>query len=116
MPWRVIEDVPSFVVEGPPEATFSLLEATAASVGTVIDSDEPFVLDVALPDPVRCWCRLELLPEGAATSVNLYIGGLGDVVGAPASTTSRTSFPDIDEVRDTWIEALNAAQWPLPPS
>jgi hypothetical protein len=48
-------------------------------------------LDTLLLDPLRCWCRLELLPDAGASTVGLTIAALPD-----------EQLPDIDDVRDLW--------------
>lgn len=100
-PRWIVEDVPSFVVEALPAVTFELLVSVAPAVGTVLDDDPPYVLDVAMTSPEPCWCRLELLPEAGASTVNLYVGG-----------TTGNLPPTVESVRDVWIAALNDAEWP----
>jgi hypothetical protein len=51
---------------------------------------------VLLQEPAPCWCRLELLPEAGATTVMMTVAGIQHV-----------RPPIVEDVRDTWIEALN---------
>ena len=102
-PRWVVEDVPSFVVEALPVVTFELLSSVAPQLGRVLDEDPPYVIEVAMRHPAPCWCRLEVLPDAGASTVNLYVGAFG--VGDP---------PTVEAVRDVWIVAINEAEWPLP--
>ena len=49
-----------------------------------------------LLDPLRCWCRLELVPDAGSCTVGLTIAALAD-----------EALPDIDDVRDLWVTSLN---------
>jgi hypothetical protein len=100
-PRWVVEDVPSFVVEGSPAVAFEWLIHVAPALGDVLDDDPPYALEVEMAVPSRCWCRLELLPEAGASTVNLYVGVLGG--GAP---------PTVEAVRDVWVDSLNSTEWP----
>ncbi len=100
---RIVEDQPSFVVEALPVVAFSVLATAAARLGTAIDGDPPHILEVVLDAPLSCWCRLELLPEGASTSVGVVLVGLDG--GEP---------PEVEEVRDAWIAAVNETGSPAP--
>ena len=92
----VVEDMPSFVVEALPAAAFEALMAVGGQIGVIIDDDPPYVLDTVLHAPLRCWCRLEVLPEAGASSVGLLLAGLDG-----------HNPPDVEAVRDAWIAALN---------
>ncbi|HZB40584.1 MAG TPA: J domain-containing protein [Ilumatobacter sp.] len=96
--WRV--DQPSFTVEALPAESFEALLVVASWLGETIDDDPPYRLDIELTEPVRCWCRLELLPDAGATTVGLAVGSERGVTAA-----------DVDAVRDTWIAALNSLDW-----
>jgi hypothetical protein len=96
--WRV--DQPSFTVEALPAESFEALLVAASWLGETIDDDPPYRLDVELAEPVRCWCRLELLPDAGATTVGLAVGSERGVTSA-----------DVDAVRDAWIAALNSLDW-----
>jgi hypothetical protein len=96
--WRV--DHPSFTVEALPAESFEALLVVASWLGETIDDDPPYRLDVELAEPVPCWCRLELLPDAAATTVGLTVGSERGVTAG-----------DVDAVRDAWIAALNALDW-----
>ena len=68
----------------------------AASFGEVIVTNAPNMIECLLEEPLRCWCRLDLVPEGESTSVSLIVESYDDL---PA--------PDIDTVRDAWVANLN---------
>ena len=91
----------AFVVElSVPEAFDALLVVTSW-IGELASDEPPDALDVLLAEPSPCWCRLELLPEGRATSVSMLVAAAAD---EPA--------PPLVEVRDTWIAHLNQlARW-----
>jgi hypothetical protein len=93
----VASDVASFVVEAFPAAAFEALLVVTGWIGEVIVDDPPYQLDVVLTDPLRCWCRLDLVPDAGASTVSLTIARLAD---AP-------DLPDIDDVRDLWVSSLN---------
>ena len=96
--WRV--DHPSFTIEALPAESFEALFVVATWLGETIDDDPPYRLDVELTEPVRCWCRLELLPDAGATTVGLTVGSEHGVTAV-----------DLDLVRDAWVAALNALDW-----
>lgn len=96
--WRV--DHPSFTIEALPAESFEALFVVASWLGETIDDDPPYRLDVALTEPVACWCRLELLPDAGATTVGLTVG----------SETGVTPN-ELDLVRDAWVAGLNSLDW-----
>ncbi|MDX2378347.1 MAG: J domain-containing protein [Acidimicrobiia bacterium] len=103
--WSAVSrDVPSFTVEALPVETFEALVVVGAGLGELVDDDPPYRLDVALQAPLRCWCRLDVVPDAGASTVSLSIGSFDDLVPPP-----------IDVIRDVWIEALNALDWPEVP-
>ncbi len=75
----------------------------ASWLGDVISDEPPYVLEVALVDPVRGWCRLDLVPDAGASTVSLAVAA---EPGYP--------MPDIDVVRDLWIDGLNRIDWVEP--
>jgi hypothetical protein len=93
---RTDHDVCSFVIEAPPAIAFEALIVVTSWVGEVVVDEPPYQLDALLTDPLRCWCRLELLPDAGATTVSLTIAALAD-----------EPLPDIDDVRDLWVASLN---------
>lgn len=93
-------DHPSFTIEALPVEAFEGLLIAAASLGEVVDDDPPYLLEVLLGQPAPAWCRLQLVPEAGAASVSLTVAS---VPGSP--------MPDVDEVRDRWIAALNQLDW-----
>lgn len=105
----VRHDHPSFTVEVLPAEAFEGALLAAATLGDVLDDDPPYLLEVAMTGRPPAWCRLELVPDAGATTVSLTTARL------PGHPT-----PDVLEVRDRWIDALNRLDWsdlaPPPPS
>jgi hypothetical protein len=93
---RVDHDVASFVIEALPAVAFEALLVVTAWIGEVVVNEPPYQLDVLVLDPLRCWCRLDLVPDAGASTVSLTIAALAD-----------EPMPDIDDVRDLWVESLN---------
>lgn len=93
-------DHPSFTVEVLPVDAFEGLLVVASWLGDVISDEPPYVLEVALVDPIRGWCRLDLVPDAGASTVSLVVAA---EPGYP--------MPDIDVVRDLWIDGLNRIDW-----
>lgn len=113
VPPRSRHDHPSFTVEALPAETFEGLVIVASWLGDVIDDDPPYLLDVALAEPLRGWCRLTVVPDAGASTVGL------DVAGEPGRVP-----PQLDDVRDAFVDGLNRLDWddldrsssnPLPP-
>lgn len=102
-PPRARHDHPSFTIEVLPVEAFEGLLVVAAWLGEVIHDDPPYLLEVALTPPIRGWCRLELVPDAGASTVSLA------VAPEPGYPT-----PDLDEVRDAWIDGLNRLDWTDP--
>jgi len=99
-PTGVSRDVPSFTVEALPVETFQALLVVSNWIGEVLDDDPPYRLDTHLHEPTPCWCRLELVPDAGASTVSIT---LANEAGQPV--------PDIERVRDTWIDQLNRYDW-----
>jgi hypothetical protein len=93
---RSDHDVASFVIEALPAVAFEALVVVTSWLGEVVVDEPPYQLDVLLLDPLRCWCRLDLVPDAGASTVSLTIAALPD-----------EPLPDIDDVRDLWVESLN---------
>ena len=93
---RVEHDVASFVIEALPVEAFEALLVATSWIGEALVDEPPYLLDVVLTDPLRCWCRLELVPDAGASTVSLTIAAIGD-----------EALPDIDAVRDLWVSTLN---------
>ena len=81
--------------------TFEALLLVAVTVGQVIDDDPPYGLEVAMADPVRCWCRLDVVPDAGASTVSVS-----------AAAEPGFPVPVIEQVRDAWIDGLNELDWP----
>ncbi len=103
-PRRVEREVCSFVIEALPVVAFEALIAAGELLGTIIDDDPPYLLDVDLVDPVTGWCRLELVPDAGSTTVSVTVI---DAVGDRCVDT-----PVLDQVRDRWVAVLNALPMP----
>jgi hypothetical protein len=99
-PTGVSRDVPSFTVEALPVETFQALLVVSNWIGEVLDDDPPYRLDTHLHEPAPCWCRLELVPDAGASTVSIT---LANEAGQPV--------PEIEQVRDIWIEQLNRYDW-----
>jgi hypothetical protein len=93
----VAHDVASFVIEALPVEAYEALLVVTSWIGEVISDDPPYLLDVLLTDPLRCWCQLELVPDAGASTVSIRIARLPD----------EPDLPDIDDVRDLWVDSLN---------
>lgn len=99
--WGAVRhDHPSFTVEALPVEAFEGLLVVASWLGDLISDDPPYVLEIALADPVRGWCRLELVPDAGASMVSLSV-----------ASEPGCSAPHIDAVRDLWIDGLNRIDW-----
>jgi hypothetical protein len=96
-------DHPSFTIEMLPVEAFEGLLVVASWLGDVISDDPPYGLEIALVDPVRGWCRLDLVPDAGASTVSL------SVAAEPGSPV-----PDVEQVRDLWIDGLNQLDWSNP--
>jgi hypothetical protein len=93
---RVDSDVASFVVEALPAVAFEALLVVTSWIGEVVVDEPPYQLDVLLLDPLRCWCRLDLVPDAGSSTVSLTIAALPE-----------EPLPHIDDVRDLWVDSLN---------
>jgi hypothetical protein len=93
-------DHPSFTIEALPVEAFEGLLVVASWVGDLISDDPPYMLEIALVDPIRGWCRLDLVPDAGSSTVSLSVAA---EPGFPV--------PDIDRVRDLWIDGLNRLDW-----
>ncbi|MDQ3543409.1 MAG: hypothetical protein M3431_06050, partial [Actinomycetota bacterium] len=92
----VDHDVSSFVIEALPVEAFGALLVVTTWIGEVVVDEPPYQLDVLLVDPLRCWCRLDLVPDAGTSMVSVTIAAFPD-----------ESLPDIDDVRDLWVSSLN---------
>jgi hypothetical protein len=93
---RFAHDTASFVIEALPAVAFEALLVVTSWIGEVVVDEPPYQLDVLLLDPLRCWCRLDLVPDAGSSTVSLTIAALTDEL-----------LPDIDDVRDLWVDSLN---------
>ena len=90
----VAHDVPSFTIDVLPVDAFEYLVLAAQSLGEVVDSDPPYLLEVILrPSDGDVWCRLEVVPDAGSSTVSLW-----------CDTTA--SF-DAESCRDLWVLAIN---------
>ncbi|MGI9643866.1 MAG: J domain-containing protein [Ilumatobacteraceae bacterium] len=102
-PSGVRTDRSSFTVEALPVDTFEALLVVSSWLGEVLDDDPPYRLDVHLRGPVPCWCRLELVPDAGASTVGITVGAYD---GA--------RVPDVEAIRDVWVDQLNRLDWDEP--
>lgn len=93
---RVQQDSPSFVVDVAPELAHEALLIVAAGIGEVVTANEPYMIECLLDEPIRCWCRLDIVAEGNSSSISVIVERYDEVLA-----------PDIDEVRDEWVRNLN---------
>ncbi len=93
---RVQHDSPSFVVDVAPAQAHEALLVVASTIGEVIVANPPHMIECLLDEPIRSWCRLDLMPDGQATSVSLIVERYENELA-----------PDIDAVRDAWVAELN---------
>lgn len=102
----------SFTIEVLPVDAHEVLCVAAAWLGEVVDDDPPYLLEVDMHDPLRAWCRLELVPDAGATTVSLAVSATHGADGYPVPV------PDVDRVRDLWVDTVNrlAVGDLLPPS
>lgn len=100
-PVRTAHDVASFVIEALPVVAFEALLVVTSWLGEVVVDEAPYQLEVVLLDPLRCWCRLDLVPDAGASTVSVTIAALPD-----------EPLPDLDDVRDLWVAALNEGRGP----
>lgn len=96
----VRHDHPSFTIEALPAEAFEGVLLAAAVLGDVLDDDPPYLLEVRLTGGLPAWCRLELVPDAGSTTVSLTTARLPD-----------HAAPDVLEIRDLWIDALNRVDW-----
>lgn len=97
---RTVHDHASFTIEALPATAFEALAVVATWIGEVLVDERPDALEAHLREPTDCWCRLEVLPDGGASTVALTVA---PVEVGPA--------PDIDAVRDVWVAELNRLDW-----
>jgi hypothetical protein len=109
-PRSVRTDNPSFTIEALPPEAFEGLLIAATALGTIIDDEPPYALDVSMEQPNQCWCRLQVSREAGSSTVSLVVAAAADHL-----------MPSMDAVRDAWIDELNELDWsrlgqPQPPS
>jgi hypothetical protein len=95
-------DHPSFVVDLEMRELHDLLVVASGTMGEVLDSDPHWLVEVHLREPVACWCRLELVPNGAGSAVGLLVEIDDDARPADADHEAVTTA-----VRDRFIDAIN---------
>lgn len=98
-------DHPSFTIEALPAEAFEALLIVAGWLGDLIDDEPPYALEVALTHPIAGWCRLDLVPDAGSSTVSVT------VAGEPGARPPGSDAPDIETVRDAWIEGLNQLDW-----
>ena len=99
---RVVNDRSCFTIDVLPVESFELMQIVAATLGSIIDEDCPYVIEFSLDNldgarPMTNWCRCELMPEAGGTTVHLSVGQTGS-----------TESGELDDVRDSIINCLNS--------
>jgi hypothetical protein len=94
----VWSDVASFTIDCAPAEAFERLFVVSHWVGEPLHADPPDILEVHLDEPTPCYCRFELMPEGAATMVSITVGTIEPWM---------TSAPPTDVVRDLFVALVN---------
>jgi hypothetical protein len=93
---RVQHDAPSFVIEALPAEAFEALLVVTSWIGEALVDDPPYLLEVHLSEPARCWCRLDLVPDAGSSTVSITVVGIDGELP-----------PDVEAVRDVWVTNLN---------
>lgn len=93
---RFAHETASFVVEALPVVAYEALLVVTSWIGEVVVDEPPYELDVLILDPLRCWCRLDLVPDAGSSTVSVTLAALPD-----------EPLPDLDDVRDLWVASLN---------
>jgi hypothetical protein len=93
---RFEHDPASFVVHCLAVDAFEALSVAVSWYGEIVDDEPPYRLIAVLGEPSPCWCRLDLVSDAGATTVDLTIGAYesGDL-------------PTAQEVRDLLVGAVN---------
>jgi hypothetical protein len=94
----VWSDVASFTIDCAPAEAFERLFVVSHWVGEPLHADPPDILEVHLNEPTPCYCRFELMPEGAATMVSIIVGTIEPWM---------TAIPPTDVVRDLFVALVN---------
>lgn len=97
-------DIASFTVEALPAEAFEGLLVATAWMGELIDADPPYQLEANLEHPIRCWCRLDVVPDAGSSTVSLTVGSTG-------TRSEEEDRPSVEAVRDVWVDALNQLDW-----
>ena len=95
----VRHDHPSFTIEALPAEAFEGLLIAASTLGEIADDDPPYVLEVVMATRSTRGADSNSSPMRGAATVSITTARL------PGHPT-----PDLFEVRDVWIDALNRAR------
>jgi hypothetical protein len=77
-------DDDSFSVGWLPAEAFEVLFLAAYGLGDILVADEPYLLEIYLPEPGPCFCRLTLVPEAGGSIVTVDISAAADGRNVPA--------------------------------
>ena len=88
-------DEDSFSVAALPVEAFEALFVVGYGLGEVLVADEPYALELYLPEPLACFCALSLAPEAGGSIVTI------DLTGADGSEP-----PPVGAVRDALVAEL----------
>jgi len=89
-------DEDSFSVAVLPAEAFEALFVVGYGLGEVLVADEPYTLELYLPEPLECFCRLSLVPEAGGSIVTI------DLAGADGKEA-----PPVGAVRDALVAELS---------
>ncbi len=80
-------DPDTFSVEFLPVEAFEMLFLAAYGLGDILVGDEPYLLEVYLPEPSPYFCRLTLVPEAGGSLVTVEVSPGGEALDAPEPAT-----------------------------
>ena len=80
---RPEDDGDTFAMACLPVEAFEALFLVAYGLGDILSSDEPYRLELFLPEPAPCFCRLTLAPEAGGSMVMVDVDPPSDGVAPP---------------------------------
>jgi hypothetical protein len=90
-------DDDSFSVDALPVEAFEALFLVAYGLGEILVADEPYTLELYLPEPLSCFCTLSLAPEAG-----------GSIVTIDLSAAEGGEAPAVGVVRDVLVAELGS--------
>lgn len=76
-------DAGTFSVDWLPAEAFEVLFLAAYGLGDILAYDEPYLLEVFLPEPSPCFCSLTLAPEAGGSEVTVEVHPAADHLETP---------------------------------